>query len=184
MSFLITALSFWNMKLEVDISNHNRKAYDLVLCLIWSGSAAASEGIYIFIFISSPWWLLTVSVLMSVDLLCSMSEYNKKKMCQKNDHVSCAHRLIWWATSEGIYDFIPDIKFMTVSDCAGVVPYLSPTRRDVLKEWSYLTCSQLLVSTIGSYIGVFCSHGSSYWWLPEDFSGRSGLKLSKILSIK
>ena len=57
-------------------------------------------------------------------------------------------RLIWSgsdANSEGIYNFIVEIKYLPVADCLGVqVPYLSTTRRDVPKEWC-LACLLLFV---------------------------------------
>ena len=96
-------------------------------------------------------------------------------------------RLIWSgsdANSEGIYNFVVNIKFMPVADCVSVqVPYLSTTRRDVPKEWSCLACLLLLVFSqqkphrCHRVIRLLRGHGSSYWRLPEDLSGRCGLEV-------
>ena len=116
----------------------------------------------------------------------SMQSEQERKWA-KTHHVSSAHQLIWWgsdATSEGIYNFIVDIKFMMVSDCFGVqVPYLSTTRRDVPKEWLCLTCSLLLVfchwepNRCHMVIWPLRGHGSRYWCLPEDCSEPCGLEV-------
>ena len=155
-------------------------------CSIWSGSNATSEGIYDFI-VDIKFMMVADSL--CAQICCSFVFYvwvKQEKMCQKNC-VSRAHRLIGTgsdATSEGIYDFIVDIKFMMVADDISVqVPYLSTTRRDAPKECSCLACSLLL---------LFCQrklhrchtatrhlhgHGSSYRRLLEDSSGRSGLEV-------
>ena len=66
-------------------------------------------------------------------VLCPSTTKNVPK-----NYVLCAYHLILSgsdASSEGIYDFIVDIKFMMVSDCVCAhVPYLSTIGRDVPKE--------------------------------------------------
>ena len=127
-------------------------------------------------------WLSWCSYLLFFRVLClSTTRKNVLKewaclVCSLGDLMSHVRRDLWFHCWYQVDDSF------WLCWCSGSISESNQkkcAKRMIISHVLTASCS-----TIGSYIGVLRGHGSTYWWLPEDCSGRSGLKLCEILSFK